>query len=104
MGDLPEIMSVREVAKALKLTDETVCGYIRRSELRASALGTDRSGGPCPPYAIRRMDLVDFLDRRVVTDDSPVLVPVKRGANATRERRAPRRRHRNRPLVVARAA
>lgn len=70
------LLTVKEVAAALRLTEETVCGYIRRGELRASAMGTDPEGCPCPPYLVRADDLDTLLDARAVVIDGPT--PIKR--------------------------
>jgi len=76
------LLTVKEVAAALRLTEETVCGYIRRGELRASAMGTDPEGRPCPPYLVRADDLDTLLDARTVVFNGPV--PVKRQPAPTR--------------------
>lgn len=98
MHDLPAIMTVRNVADALGFKDEeTVCRLIRNGHLRASLIGTDAAGNPCPPYGVRREDLHAFLDTR--------LLPVQ--ATAPRPPRPPRQELRRRPmvpLVMARGA
>ena len=95
MTDLPPILTVKDVASVLRVTDETVCAYIRRGDLRASGLGTTRDGAPCAPYAIRREDLSEFLDRRSMAPCEQA--PVRR--TAARTERSPRTRRRKIALV-----
>jgi hypothetical protein len=63
---LPPILSVAKAAEILTLSDETVCAFIRRGELRASGLGTDKKGTPCRPYAVQAEDLLAFLRQRLL--------------------------------------
>lgn len=94
MNELLPVMSVRAAAGVLGLTEETVCGFIRRGELRASALGTDRYGKPCPPYAIRRDDLFELLDARAIRQDqeaAPHQAATVECNGTTSRRRGPRR-------------
>lgn len=65
-SEVTALLTVKEVAELLRLTEETVCAYIRRGELRASAMGTDASGRPCPPYLVRSSDLDALLNARAV--------------------------------------
>jgi hypothetical protein len=97
MHDLPAIMTVRTVADALSFKDEeTVCRLIRNGHLRASLIGTDADGNPCPPYGVRREDLHAFLDMRVVqVQATPPSPPTPRQV---------RRRRPIVPLVIARGA
>lgn len=82
-------MSVADTAKVLKRTDETVCAFIRRGELPASGLGTDKQGGPCAPYVVLAEDLFEFLRARRV---QPTSVHEKTKGAASTDQHAGRRR------------
>jgi hypothetical protein len=79
---LPPIMGVSFVAAVLGVTAETVCLYIRRGDLAASGLGTDKHGRPCPPYAILAEDLLDFLARRRLQAPFPAKDPTQTASGA----------------------
>ena len=91
VNELPAILTVRDVASALRVSQDTVCAYIRRGDLRASGLGTTRAGVPCAPYAIRREDLVELLDRRAVSFESPTSAPIRPAPRPLKSRRSGRK-------------
>lgn len=68
--ELKPILNVKDVAAVLGLTEDTVCSWVRRGELLASGLGTDRLGRPCPPYAVLRENLFEFLTQRQLAIDT----------------------------------
>jgi excisionase family DNA binding protein len=57
--ELPEWLTVDEVAQQLRVTDETVRRWIRRRQLPVLDLGGPRAG-----YRIRRDDLDRFIKQR----------------------------------------
>ena len=92
--ELPAILSVKDVVDVLPVTADTVRSWIRRRELVASGLGTDRLGRPCPPYAILRESLVEFLEQRQPQVNELQDAPPKR--QPKKRKRRPRK-----PLVSA---
>jgi hypothetical protein len=104
---LPAVMSVSDAAQELPVGEETICALIRRGELPASGLGTDKNGKPCAPYAIVAEDLLGFLRaRRIAMPERPRSESASRhdpavGGNHSARRRKSTRQARK--LVTARS-
>ena len=73
--ELEKVLSTGEIARALRITTEKVCRWIRSGELLATDLSQDR--GERPRYAILPSDLQAFLDSRMVVKH--VQTQIKKG-------------------------
>jgi excisionase family DNA binding protein len=60
--DAPELLTVAEAAKYLRVSIDTIRRWCRSGELPCKNLG-DRAG-----YRIKREDILAFLDRRPAKD------------------------------------